>query len=146
MHRFLALLLFLGSLSVSHGTEKKDDTSTKITGTFTVPATHPTANKVVLQVLLFEFDPLLADVSATLVDKIELKDFTHEKGKETVKKFELGAKGTLNEKRRYYLTVFLLDGDKRVSRGVLDHDKGGIGKVLTDGNPREVKITAKAID
>lgn len=145
MRASLVLLLVLSILSVAVGDESKKDTSTKVTGTITFPSDHPAANKLKFQILLYEYDPQLADVSATLIEKVEFKDFTHAAGKVTEKKFEIGAKGKLNEQKGYYLASFLLDGDNRVSMGELDNDKGGIGKVLTKGQPREVKITAKPV-
>lgn len=145
MRTAIVFLALFGCLGITHGDEKKADTSTKVTGTIAFPKAHPSVTKLLLQIQLYEYDPLLADASATLIDTVKVKDFTHEAGKETVKKFEIGAKGSLKEKRQYYLTVFLLDGDQRVSMGVLDHVKGGLGKVLTDGNPRDVKVTAKSV-
>ncbi|MFO0883306.1 MAG: hypothetical protein U0894_03830 [Pirellulales bacterium] len=145
MRSSIVLLLVLILMGVAQGEEQKADASAKVTGTITFFGDHPTINKLKLQILLYEYDPLLADVSATLIEKVDFKEFTHVTGKATEKKFEIGAKGKLNEQRGYYLSVFVLDGDKRVSMGVLDNDKSGIGKVLTNGQPREVKITAKPI-
>jgi hypothetical protein len=123
---------------------KKDDKTTKVTGTFTVPKEQASFDKLTLEIRLYEYDPKVADKGAELVEKVEVKDFKHEKGKETVEKFEIGAKGKLNDGKGYYMTLYVLDGDTRVSRGDMDHDKG-LGKVLTDGHPREVKATARQI-
>lgn len=123
---------------------KKDDTSTKVTGTFTVPKEHASFDKLTLEIRLYEYDPRLADKQADLIEKVEVKNFKHEKGKETVEKFEVGAKGTVKDGRAYYLTLYVLDGDTRVSRGDLSHD-AGLGKVLTNNHPREVKATARQI-
>jgi hypothetical protein len=124
--------------------DKKEDKTTKVTGTFTVPKEQASFEKLTLEIRLYEYDPKLADKGAELVEKVEVKDFKHEKGKETVEKFEVGAKGMLKDGKAYYLTLYVLDGDTRVSRGDLDHDKG-LGKVLTNGQPREVKATARQI-
>ncbi len=124
--------------------DKKDDKTTKVTGTFTVPKEQASFEKLTLEVRLYEYDPKVADKGADLVEKVEVKDFKHEKGKETVEKFEVGAKGMLKDGRAYYLTLYVLDGETRVSRGDMDHDKG-LGKVLTNGQPREVKATARQI-
>lgn len=121
--------------------DKKDDKSTRVTGTFTIPKEQMTFEKLTLVIELFEYDPKTADKPAESVEKLEVKDFKHEMGKETVQKFEVGAKGMLKEGKGYYLTIYVMDGDSRVSRGDLEHDKG-LGKVLTNGQPREVKATA----
>jgi hypothetical protein len=123
---------------------KKDDKTTKVTGTFTVPKEQASFDKLTLEIRLYEYDPKVADKGAELVEKVEVKEFKHEKGKETVEKFEIGAKGKLTDGKGYYLTLYVLDGETRVSRGDMDHDKG-LGKVLTDGQPREVKATARQI-
>lgn len=123
---------------------KKEDKTTKVTGTFTVPKEQETFDKKTLELRLYEYDPKLADTAATLIEKVEVKDFKHTMGKETVEKFEIGAKGVLNADKGYYLTLYVLDGDTRVSRGDLSHD-AGLGKVLTNGHPREVKATARAV-
>ncbi len=138
----LAALLLAGGLATAD--DKKADTSTKVTGTLTVPKDHPSMDKLALEIRLYQYDPKIADKAADLVEKVEVKKFTHEKGKETVEKFEVGAKGAIKDGMAYYLTVYVLDGDTRVSRGELSHD-AGLGKVLTGGHPREVKVTAKAI-
>ena len=123
---------------------KKDDTTTKVTGTFSVPKDQASFDKLTLEIRLYEYDPKVADKGADLVEKVEVKNFKHEKGKETVEKFEVGAKGTIKDGRAYYLTLYVMDGDTRVSRGDLSHD-AGLGKVLTNGHPREVKATARQI-
>ena len=123
---------------------KKDDKSTRVTGTFVVPKEQDSFDKLTLLIQLFEYDPKSADSVAKVVDKIEIKDFKHTMGKETVEKFDLGAKGMVMDGRAYYLTLYVMDGEKRVSRGDLEHDKG-LGKVLTDGQPREVKAVARSI-
>jgi hypothetical protein len=139
----LALLL-LAPLVLAADPPKKDDKTTKVTGTFTVPKEQASFEKLTLEIRLYEYDPKVADKGADLVEKVEVKEFKHEKGKETVEKFEIGAKGKLADGKGYYLTLYVLDGETRVSRGDLDHDKG-LGKVLTDGHPREVKATARQI-
>ena len=145
MTRFALLpLLFALPLPAADPPKKDDDKSTKVTGTFVVPKEQESFSKLTVRVELFEYDPKAADSRATTVDKVEIKNFQHATGKETVEKFEIGAKGALKEGRAYYLTVYVLDDDRRVSRGDLEHDKG-LGKVLTDGHPREVKAVARSV-
>ncbi|MCU0705365.1 MAG: hypothetical protein MUF18_15440 [Fimbriiglobus sp.] len=139
---FAALLLALPAFAADD--KKKDDQTTKVTGTFTVPKEQASFEKLVLEIRLYEYDPRIADKAADLIEKVLVKDFKHEKGKETVQKFEVGAKGMLKEGKAYYLTVYVLDGDTRVARGDLEHD-AGLGKVLTNGQPREVKAVSRPI-
>jgi hypothetical protein len=140
----LAAFLLLAPVLLSADPPKKDDKTTKVTGTFTVPKEQMSFDKLTLEIRLYEYDPKLADKGADLVEKVEVKDFKHAMGKETVEKFEIGAKGMMKEGKAYYLTLYVMDGESRVSRGDLDHDKG-LGKVLTDGHPREVKAVARQI-
>lgn len=147
MRRFAllaALLLAAPAMSADppkKDDKKKDDPTTKVTGTFTIPKEQASFEKLTLVIELFEYDPKVADQRAESVEKLEVKDFKHEMGKETVQKFEVGAKGMIKEGKGYYLTIYVMDGDSRVVRGDLEHDKG-LGKVLTNGQPREVKATA----
>ena len=120
------------------------DKTTRVKGVFVVPKEQPTFEKLTLEIRLYEYDPKVADKRADLVDKVEVKDFDHEMGKETVKDFEIGGKGMIKEGRGYYLLLYVKDGETNVSRGDLEHDKG-LGKVLTDGHPREVKAVARQI-
>lgn len=124
--------------------DKKEDKTTKVTGTFTVPKEQESFEKLTLEIRLYEYDTRAAGKAADLVEKVEVKNFKHEMGKETVEKFEIGAKGMIKEGKGYYLTVYVLDGETRKSRGDLENDKG-LGKVLTNGQPREVKVTARQI-
>lgn len=140
----LAALLLVAPLAPAADPPKKEDKTTRVTGTFTVPKEQMSFDKLTLLIELWEYDPKVADKGAEKVDKLEVKDFKHEMGKATVEKFEIGAKGMIKEGKGYYLTVYVMDGDTRQSRGDLDHDKG-LGKVLTNGQPREVKVTARQI-
>lgn len=142
MDRRLALSAMLFTAANLLGDEKKDDT-TKVTGTVTVPKGVAAFDKRTLELRLYEYDPRLADAPATLVELVEKKDFKHAAGADTVEKFEIGAKGKLKADRKYYLTVFVLDGQTRTHIGERD-GKAGLGKVLTDG-PREAKFVVRAV-
>lgn len=146
-HLTLAVALFTLPLFAADDKKadpKKEDKTTRVAGTFTVPKEQASFEKLTLEIRLYEYDPKVADKGADLVDKVEVKDFKHEKGKETVEKFEVGAKGMIKDGKAYYLSLYVMDGDTRVSRGDLSHD-AGLGKVLTNGHPREVKATARQI-
>ena len=145
MDRRLALTTMLFTAANLLADEKKDDANTKVTGTVTVPKAVESFDKRVLELRLYEYDPRIADKGADLVELVEKKDFAHKKGTDTVEKFVIGAKGKLRADRRYYLTVFVLDGNTRTHIGELDHAMKGLGKVLTDGQPRDVKATVRPV-
>lgn len=125
--------------------EKKDENTTKVTGTVIVPKDAATFEGRVLELRLYSIDKRIADKAADLVEKVEVKNFSHENGKETKITFTIGAKGTLVANNRYYLTAFVLKGEDRTHIGQADHVKEPFNKVLTDGNPREVTIRFKEI-
>jgi hypothetical protein len=125
--------------------DKKPDTSTKVTGVVIVPKDVASFDGRVLELRLYAIEKNIADKAADLVEKVEIKDFTHETGKETKKEFTIGAKGELKPNHRYYITAFVLRGDNRTHIGQADHVKEPFNKVLTDGSPREVTIRFKEI-
>ena len=125
--------------------EDKPDGSTKVTGTITAPKDLKPFDKLVLEVRLYEYDPRIADKAADLVDILIVKDFKHVEGKEEVEKIELGAKAKIGAGKSYYVTVFVLDGETRTHMAELDHAKGNLGKVLTNGAPREIKGTLRSL-
>jgi hypothetical protein len=83
--------------------------------------------------------------AAQQVDHAEIKPFSHEKGKETSVEFKIGGKGNLNTARSYYVTAFVLDGTTRTHIGEID-GKSGLNKVLTGGNPRDIKLIFRAVN
>ena len=115
--------------------------SAEVTGTFTIPADHAAIEGVTLRVILYEYDPLLADVGANPLDQVDIADVAHKPGEPTVVKFTAGSGKTTRPDRGYYLSVRGYRGDAYVYYGV--PGQGGIGRVLTEGHPREVKYTGK---
>ena len=65
------------------------------------------------------------------------------KGKETSVDLKIGT-GTINASRSYYVTAFVLDGTTRTHIGEID-GKSGMNKVLTSGNPRDIKLIFRAV-
>lgn len=139
-----AFVLFAAT-NLSFADDKKDDTSTKVTGTAVVPKDVPSFDGRVLELRLYAYDPRAAGKAAEVVDKVEVKGFTHIEGKETKKEFAIGAKGELKEGTKYYVTAFVLKGEDRTHVGQADHVKTPLNKVLTDGHPRAVTIRFKEI-
>lgn len=124
----------------------EEEATTKVTGTIVVPDVVASFSKRVLEIRLYEFDPRIADKAATLVDKLEIQDFAHTTGSETKKDIVLGAKGKLNPMRSYYVTIFVLDGQTRTHIGDCDHAKNNLAKVLTNGQPKQVKVTIRPVN
>ncbi|MEN8128005.1 MAG: glycoside hydrolase family protein [Planctomycetota bacterium] len=140
---FTAALTF-GNAQSNAVSNNRQDESTKVTATVTLPKDLESFTGLTLVLRLYEYDPLLADVSADLVEKIEKPDFSHTKGKPTVTKIEIGTKGRIKPRRSYYLTTFVLDGEQRTHIGEKD-GKPELCKVITDGHPREVSVVVRVV-
>ncbi len=120
---------------------KPDPKSAQVTGRFVIPANDSPVAGMTLKVILFEYDPRLADVSANALDTVLVKEVKHTKGKATVVKFVVGKGKRIKDNRNYYLSVRGYVGDKYTYYG--KPNQGGIGRVLTDGHPRKVEYTGK---
>lgn len=145
MHRwYIILVAFAVIVSASARSEDNRD-STKVEGTFVISKVVASFQSRLVEIRLYKHDPRMADRSADLVEKVELKNFSHTIGKETKKDFMIGTKGELDSKMGYYVTFFILDGDKRTHMGKCEHDKKGIGTVLTYGQPRKIAIEVNEI-
>jgi len=139
MSRFVGSLICAFLVVAFSFAEDKAETS-KVVGTFVFPQDIGTFEGRLLEIRLYKYDPRLADKAADLVEKLEFKDFKHTKGTETKKEFTIGAKEKLESNRNYYMTFFVLDGNTRTHMGKCEHDKNGIGKVLTNGQPAKVAV------
>jgi hypothetical protein len=139
------VVVSLALMTSSRAEDKKDDKTTKVTGTVIVPKDVASFDGRVLELRLYTIEKNVADKPADLIEKVEIKGFTHVEGKETKKTFTIGAKGELQPGHRYYITAFVLKKDERTHIGQADHVKFPLNKVLTDGNPREVTIRFKEI-
>lgn len=117
----------------------------EVTVTATVPAEAASFTGRVLEARLYKYDPRIADRPADLVEKVEVKGFSHTNGKATVKELSLGKKEKLEPTKGYYLTLFVLDGGKRTHMGKCEHVKEPFNKVLTMGHPRKVKAALTEI-
>lgn len=114
-----------------------------VTGKLIVPAGVETFTDKTADLLLYEYDPRLADAPARQVDHVMIMPFGHEKGKETSVDFKIGT-GAITASRGYYVTAFILDGTTRTHIGEID-GKSGLNKVLTGGNPRDIKLVFRAV-
>lgn len=134
----LAIVLLTTTFAVA------EDESTKVTATVKLPKELASFTGRKLELRLYEYDPLMADADAALVEKIEIANFSHSKGKAGKLKIEIGAKGKVNPRRHYYLTTFILDGTTRTHIGEKG-GKSGLCKVITDGHSRKVILLVRAV-
>lgn len=139
--RWVAVCLLAGALLTAG--EKKEKT-TRVEGTLVVAGKLGSFAGRVVEIRLYEFDPFLADVAATLIEKLALKDYGHTQGTETRTPFVIGAKGTLKERMKYYVTLFVLRDGKRTHMGEPAHRKG-LCTVLTGGQPRTITMTVRPV-
>ncbi len=120
------------------------DESTKVIATVIVPKELASFSGRTLELRLYEYDPLLADGSADLVEKIAKADFSHSYGRPTKIEIEIGTTDRIKTRRHYYLTIFILEGNKRTHIGEKD-GKQGPCRVITGGHPRQVTIIFRDI-
>jgi hypothetical protein len=124
-----------------------DPVPSKVTGEVLLPAGLASFEKLRLEVTLWEYDPRLADASATRFDEVVVKNYAHTKGKDTRTAFTLGEKvngGKTNAGKAYYLTVFVTQRGRRTHIGERD-GKPGLCMVLTNGSRNEVTLTLRAV-
>lgn len=123
--------------------EPADDDSTRVEGTFTLAAEVPSFEGQKVDIRLYEYDPFLADAGATLKDQVEIKDFGHTTGMETKREFVIGAEGKIKPRMSYYVTLFVLDGEKRTHMGKVPGEF--LAKVITEGHPRKIEMQVKPV-
>lgn len=121
--------------------EKRAADSAQVDGVFTIPADHADLKGMTLRIILYEYNPFLADAGADKLDQLELTKVAHKKGKATTLKFVVGKDKKTRGDRQYYLSVRGYRGKEYVYYG--KPGQGGIGKVLGNGNPVNVAYTGK---
>ncbi|MCE9552004.1 MAG: hypothetical protein K8T91_01315 [Planctomycetes bacterium] len=137
---FVALLITASWASAAEQKERAAH-SARVDGTFTIPADHAAIDGMSLTLILYDPDPTLADAPADKLDELNLANVSHQPGKATVINFTLGKDKTIRPDHRYYLSARGYRDGKYVYYGNPAH--GGIGRVLTEGNPIEVKFTGQ---
>jgi len=137
--------LILALIAIVCASAFAQDETAKVQAKVQIPATLASFKDQQLEVLLYEFDPRIADKAATLIDKHLNKSFSHTTGKETSVEITLGEKAKLQPMMGYYLTVFVLDAaGKRTHIGEKD-GKAGLCSVLTKSNPSKVTMIARPV-
>jgi|GEM_PF-621621 len=124
--------------------------STEVAGTMVVGADVPSIGGSTVDIRLYEYHPMIADKSATLVDRVQIKNFTHKKGKETKTPFSIGQKPgrKINQQMHYYVTLFIHSGDpEKTPRTHMGRPADGkfLSKVLTAGNPRRIVMNVNPV-
>ena len=149
MPKLIALSLLLSAalnLASALATEPAD--SSELTATLIIPQDVPSFAGLTLRVMLFEFDPFLADAPANKFDELEVQDFAHRTGTETKKTFFLGEKvngGKIRADRRYYLVTEIVDAaGKRTHYGDCTHRKG-LCSVLSGDSPKKVEVKLRKL-
>ncbi|MEW4455752.1 hypothetical protein AB1L30_24000 [Bremerella sp. JC817] len=104
----------------------------------------PGFERQALEIKLFEYDPLLADVSADLIDEVVIDDFSHAAGKEKSVPFGLGKDFQPRKDREYYITVFVVAGANRTHVGELSRESR-INKVRPGKGSGEVVVTLRQV-
>lgn len=115
-----------------------------VQGVLVIPKTVGSFEGHTLEIKLFEYDPFLADAPAKLVDEFGVENYGHTQGNAAETTFSVGTKLEPRQNRRYYITVFVLKDGKRTHIGEID-GKNGVGKVLADGKPSNVKVIARPV-
>ncbi len=123
----------------------EDKKTAKVEGTFIIPKEVADIKGQTVEIQLYKYDARIAGKAADLVDKVEIKEFKHENGKETKKEFTIGAKSDLDEKASYYITFFIVDGKNRTHMGEGEHAPKNLCKVLTGGNPAKITVNVRPV-
>jgi len=117
--------------------------SAKVTGHIITPKTVKDYAGLVLEIRLYEYDPLLADAPATLIGTFSKKNYAHKTGSETKTKFIIGDAAKIKPRRSYYLTCYVIDAkDNRMLMGK-KKDKSFLCHVLTNGHPNKATLILK---
>jgi len=126
-----------------HGKPFDPTPKATVTGTILVPKDVPSFQERVVEIRLYKIHPLLADASATLVDKVEIKDYSHTQGTDTKTEFLVGGDETLEQNLMYYVTLFILQDGKRTHIGEVPGKF--LCKVLTHGEPVTVDFKVRPV-
>ncbi len=114
-------------------------------GTIKIPAASTLQEGQTVEIKFFEFDPMLADVSADLLDEKVLMNIQHETGVATEIPFTIGEAIEVDESRRYYITVFGMHGETRTHIGQTEGERG-LNVVLENGDRSPVHVILRALD
>ncbi|MBI1249595.1 hypothetical protein GC197_17360 [bacterium] len=115
-----------------------------VQGELEIPKKVDSFEDRIVEIKLWEYDPRLADASATLIDEVIEKNFEHQQGEETRFSFSLGQDLKPKQDFHYYITVFILEDGNRTHIGEIE-GKSGLGKVVPDGKQAPVKVIVRSV-
>lgn len=119
--------------------------STRLVVEIEVPAEVATFNNGTLRLNLFEFDPRLADASATLIQAIDRPGFEHQTGAPTQLRLSIGSHHRWNPERSYYVTLFVESDGSRTHIGELNGERG-LASVLQGAEaPHAIKLVLRKL-
>lgn len=155
--RCLALLLALSVfLAMPHAQIHADDPEAeppqgRVEVTVQIPAKLASFDNTAIVATLFEYDPRLADVGATPVDRLVIRHLGHQQGVEQVLRFTIGDKlGVVRDDRRYYISCRIYEdaGEETFKQGKQvhychnEHDRLP-GTVYDGKNGKQVAFVAR---
>ncbi|GGO66026.1 MliC family protein [Bowmanella pacifica] len=118
----------------------------QVVGEFVIPKSVGSFDGRRLELVLFKYDPRIADKAAQRVDSLVIEDFSHVQEFVTQQDFVLGQNIKLDPQQGYYLTLFVLDGQRRTHMGMCQHSPDNLCKVLTQGGPLQVDFVINPVD
>ena len=97
----------------------------------------------ILKIRLYSYNPMLADVSATLVE--EITKTLNTPSQPFLYQTKIGTKTYRDPKLKYYLTVLVVDQNNKRTYYGYKNGKKGLAKVLEGGSSREILMILKPI-
>lgn len=125
--------------------ESKDNGISLVSGSITLPASLASIDSAVLDLRLYKYELYTADTRGELVDWVQSPAFSHQQGSTTERPFQIGTRQPPDPKQGYYLTFYILEEGYRTHIGQCRHNKRGLCKVLTQGQPAEVEAVFKQL-
>lgn len=125
--------------------DRKDSISSLVTGNITLPASLETIDRAVLDLRLYKYELYKADTRAEMVDWVQSPAFVHQQGSTTERPFQIGTQEPRDPQLGYYLTLYILEEGHRTHIGQCRHNKKGLCKVLTQGQPGEVEAVFRKL-
>ncbi|MBT1064129.1 MliC family protein [Bowmanella sp. Y26] len=144
-----AMLLDQKGQSLEHCKEVSmvvNPVAAQVVGEFTIPKRVGSFDGLRLELTLFKYDPRIADKAAERVDSLVIDNFSHVQEFVTQQDFVLGQNIKLDPEQGYYLTLFVLDGQRRTHMGICQHSPDNLCKVLTQGGPLQVEFVVNPVD
>lgn len=141
LRRFLVVVMSL--VFVSGGRAEEESGKAELTLELAFPAGAEISPEAVFWGRLWEYDPLLADAAAKMVDSVEMPFAKFGKGEGGVVTVSAKLASALQAGRKYYVTVFVYP-DAKKDEGARRFFLDGFNKVFEDGKGQVLKGELKA--